>query len=72
MTSPPEVDDSYSPAVRAAATVLLVIGVGGAFENAPVEAGTSDCVKDVTDSWSLSTLVPAGLVAAVFRVARVR
>lgn len=64
-----EVSASCSSAVKAMAMILLVIGAGGAFKNVLVEGGISDYIKDVTDSWSISAIVLAWLIAAILRVA---
>ncbi|MFI7339981.1 gluconate:H+ symporter [Streptomyces sp. NPDC050085] len=64
-----EVTASCSSAAQAMAMILLVIGAGGAFKNVLVEGGISDYIKDLTDSWSVSPIILAWLIAAILRLA---
>ncbi|WP_369255772.1 gluconate:H+ symporter [Streptomyces sp. R35] len=64
-----EVGASCTSAAKAMAMILLVIGAGGAFKNVLVEGGISDYIKDATDSWSISPIVLAWLVAVILRIA---
>ncbi|MEV0781042.1 gluconate:H+ symporter [Streptomyces sp. NPDC050433] len=64
-----EVGASCASAAKAMAMILLVIGAGGAFKNVLVEGGISDYIKDTTDSWSISPIVLAWLVAVILRIA---
>lgn len=64
-----EVSASCASAAQAMAMILLVIGVGGTFKNVLVEGGISDYIKDVTDSWAISPLILAWLIAVILRVA---
>lgn len=64
-----DVSASCTSAAQAMAMVLLVIGAGGAFKNVLVEGGIADYIKDVTDTWSISPIVLAWLIAVILRVA---
>ncbi|MFI0237696.1 gluconate:H+ symporter [Streptomyces sp. NPDC016845] len=64
-----DVGDSCASAAKAMAMILLVIGAGGAYKNVLVEGGISDYIKDLTDSWSISPLVLAWLIAFILRIA---
>ncbi|MFF3162188.1 gluconate:H+ symporter [Streptomyces sp. NPDC003273] len=64
-----EVSASCGSAAQAMAMILLVIGAGGAFKNVLVEGGISDYIKDVTESWPVSPIVLAWLIAVILRVA---
>ncbi|WP_326573172.1 gluconate:H+ symporter [Streptomyces sp. NBC_00481] len=64
-----EVGASCTSAAKAMAMILLVIGAGGAFKNVLVEGGISDYIKDTTDSWSISPIALAWLVAVILRIA---
>ncbi|MFG2175997.1 gluconate:H+ symporter [Streptomyces niveus] len=64
-----DVSASCCSAAQAMAMVLLVIGAGGAFKNVLVEGGIADYIKDVTDTWSISPIVLAWLIAVILRVA---
>jgi Gnt-I system high-affinity gluconate transporter len=64
-----EVGASCTSAAQAMAMILLVIGAGGAFKNVLVEGGISDYIKDATDSWSISPIILAWLVAVILRIA---
>ncbi|WPB95322.1 gluconate:H+ symporter [Streptomyces malaysiensis] len=64
-----EVSASCNSAAQAMAMILLVIGAGGAFKEVLVEGGISDYIKDLTDSWSISPIILAWLIAVVLRVA---
>ncbi|MGW0705604.1 gluconate:H+ symporter [Streptomyces sp. NPDC002643] len=64
-----EVGASCTSAAQAMAMILLVIGAGGAFKNVLVEGGISDYIKDAIDSWSISPIVLAWLVAVILRIA---
>ncbi|MEV2211746.1 gluconate:H+ symporter [Streptomyces sp. NPDC050997] len=64
-----DVSASCTSAAQAMAMILLVIGAGGAFKNVLVEGGISDYIKDATDSWSISPIILAWLIAVILRVA---
>ncbi|MFI6092933.1 gluconate:H+ symporter [Streptomyces sp. NPDC051218] len=64
-----DVSASCTSAAQAMAMILLVIGAGGAFKNVLVEGGISDHIKDTTDSWTVSPLVLAWLIAVILRIA---
>ncbi|WP_328535216.1 gluconate:H+ symporter [Streptomyces sp. NBC_00344] len=64
-----EVNASCTSAAQAMAMILLVIGAGGAFKNVLVEGGISDYIKEVTDSWSISPIILAWLIAVILRIA---
>ncbi|GAB2446788.1 gluconate transporter [Streptomyces incanus] len=64
-----DVSASCASAAQAMAMILLVIGAGGAFKNVLVEGGISDYIKDVTESWSISPIVLAWLIAVILRIA---
>lgn len=64
-----DVSASCTSAAQAMAMILLVIGAGGAFKNVLVEGGISDHIKDTTDTWSISPLVLAWLIAVILRIA---
>lgn len=64
-----DVSASCGSAAQAMAMILLVIGAGGAFKNVLVEGGISDYIKDVTESWPVSPIVLAWLIAVILRVA---
>jgi Gnt-I system high-affinity gluconate transporter len=64
-----DVSASCASAAQAMAMILLVIGAGGAFKNVLVQGGISDYIKDTTDTWSISPIVLAWLVAVILRVA---
>ncbi|NEB78136.1 gluconate permease [Streptomyces sp. SID14478] len=64
-----EVTASCASAAQAMAMILLVIGAGGAFKEVLVEGGISDYIKDLTDTWSVSPIVLAWLIAAILRLA---
>lgn len=64
-----DVSASCTSAAQAMAMILLVIGAGGAFKNVLVEGGISDHIKDTTDSWSISPLILAWLIAVILRIA---
>ncbi|WP_392674355.1 gluconate:H+ symporter [Streptomyces sp. LN785] len=64
-----DVSASCSSAAQAMAMILLVIGAGGAFKNVLVEGGISDYIKDTTDSWPISPILLAWLIAVILRVA---
>ncbi|MFF2940422.1 gluconate:H+ symporter [Streptomyces niveus] len=64
-----DVSASCGSAAQAMAMVLLVIGAGGAFKNVLVEGGIAGYIKDVTDTWSISPIVLAWLIAVILRVA---
>jgi Gnt-I system high-affinity gluconate transporter len=64
-----DVTESCTSAAQAMAMILLVIGAGGAFKNVLVEGGISDYIKDTTDSWSISPILLAWLIAVILRVA---
>ncbi|WP_371525418.1 gluconate:H+ symporter [Streptomyces sp. NBC_01283] len=64
-----DVSASCTSAAQAMAMILLVIGAGGAFKNVLVEGGISDHIKDTTDSWAISPLILAWLIAVILRIA---
>ncbi|MFF1838821.1 gluconate:H+ symporter [Streptomyces sp. NPDC058231] len=64
-----DVSASCSSAAQAMAMILLVIGAGGAFKNVLVEGGISDYIKGATDSWPISPILLAWLIAVILRVA---
>ncbi|GHC52837.1 gluconate:H+ symporter [Streptomyces flavofungini] len=64
-----DVSASCTSAAQAMAMILLVIGAGGAFKNVLVEGGISDYIKDATDTWTISPIVLAWLIAVILRVA---
>lgn len=64
-----DVSASCTSAAQAMAMILLVIGAGGAFKNVLVEGGISDHIADTTDSWSISPLILAWLIAVILRIA---
>jgi Gnt-I system high-affinity gluconate transporter len=64
-----DVGNSCTSAAKAMAMILLVIGAGGAYKNVLVEGGISDYIKDLTDSWSISPLILAWLIAFILRIA---
>ncbi|GAA3091996.1 gluconate:H+ symporter [Streptomyces rectiviolaceus] len=64
-----DVSASCTSAAQAMAMILLVIGAGGAFKNVLVEGGIADHIKDTTDSWSVSPLILAWLIAVILRIA---
>ncbi len=64
-----DVSASCGSAAKAMAMILLVIGAGGAFKNVLVEGGISDYIKTTTDSWSISPVILAWLIAVILRVA---
>ncbi|MGC5566964.1 gluconate:H+ symporter [Streptomyces sp. FR-108] len=64
-----DVNTSCTSAAQSMAMILLVIGAGGAFKNVLVEGGISDYIKDATDSWSISPIILAWLIAVILRIA---
>ncbi|WP_328494653.1 gluconate:H+ symporter [Streptomyces sp. NBC_00414] len=64
-----DVNASCTSAAQSMAMILLVIGAGGAFKNVLVEGGISDYIKDATDSWAVSPIILAWLIAVILRVA---
>ncbi|MES4905813.1 MULTISPECIES: gluconate:H+ symporter [unclassified Streptomyces] len=64
-----EVSASCNSAAQAMAMILLVIGAGGAFKGVLVEGGISDYIKDVTESWNISPIILAWLIAVILRIA---
>ncbi|WP_320774280.1 gluconate:H+ symporter [Streptomyces sp. CRN 30] len=64
-----DVGASCGSAAQAMAMILLVIGAGGAFKNVLVEGGIADYIQDFTDSWSISPIILAWLIAAILRIA---
>ncbi|MFS8204304.1 gluconate:H+ symporter (plasmid) [Streptomyces sp. CWNU-52B] len=64
-----EVNASCTSAAQSMAMILLVIGAGGAFKNVLVEGGISDYIKDATDTWTVSPIILAWLIAVILRVA---
>ncbi|KAF5998771.1 gluconate:H+ symporter [Streptomyces sp. WAC00263] len=64
-----DVSASCASAAQAMAMILLVIGAGGAFKNVLVQGGISDYIKDVTESWPISPIILAWLIAVILRVA---
>ncbi|MEV8565151.1 gluconate:H+ symporter [Streptomyces sp. NPDC051322] len=64
-----DVNASCTSAAKAMAMILLVIGAGGAFKNVLVEGGISDYIKTATDSWAISPIILAWLIAVILRIA---
>ncbi|MET8435113.1 gluconate:H+ symporter [Streptomyces sp900116325] len=64
-----DVSASCASAAQAMAMILLVIGAGGAFKNVLVQGGISDYIKDVTETWSISPIILAWLIAVILRIA---
>ncbi|MEV6796306.1 gluconate:H+ symporter [Streptomyces sp. NPDC051320] len=64
-----DVNASCTSAAKAMAMILLVIGAGGAFKNVLVEGGISDYIKSATDSWAISPIILAWLIAVILRIA---
>ncbi|MFG2259469.1 gluconate:H+ symporter [Streptomyces mirabilis] len=64
-----DVSASCASAAQAMAMILLVIGAGGAFKNVLVQGGIADYIKDVTESWPISPIILAWLIAVILRVA---
>jgi Gnt-I system high-affinity gluconate transporter len=60
---------SVSSSMKSIATIMFVIGGGGAFKQVLVDGGVADYIKDITSGLNVSPLILAWLIAAVLRLA---
>jgi GntP family gluconate:H+ symporter len=51
------------------ATIILIIGAGGTFENILITSGVGNAIADLATSMHISPILFAWLIAALIRVA---
>lgn len=60
---------SVNASMKSIATILFVIGGGGAFKQVIVDSGVADYIKDMMTGVNISPLILAWVIAAVLRLA---
>lgn len=56
-------------ALRTIATIVFIIGGGGAFKQVILDSGMADYIADLTTGWDISPILLAWLIAAIIKMA---
>jgi gluconate:H+ symporter, GntP family len=64
-----ELNQFMSACLAPTASIILIIGAGGAFKNVLIESGVGDAIASLATSFDISPILFAWLVAALIRVA---